>query len=109
MDNAGTNPSRVLQYSIDARPEPRSSLFDCGHNFRIGAAEKGMEDSIIKTRGDGKIKKIGLFHFISLPYVTTTVTLYQSTSQHSRVCIVHLALTLSNPGLPIRVFSSINL
>ena len=29
------------------------------------------------------------------------------TSQHSRVCIVHLALTLSNPGLPIRVFSSI--
>ena len=24
-----------------------------GHNFRIGAAEKGMEDSIIKTRGDG--------------------------------------------------------
>ena len=32
--------------------EPRSSPFDCGHNFRIGAAEKGMEDSI-KTRGDG--------------------------------------------------------
>ena len=31
------------------------------------------------------------------------------TSQHSRVCIVHLALTLSNPGLPIRVFSSIKL
>ena len=32
------------------------------------------------------------------------------TSQHSCVCnvyIVHLALTLSNPGLPIRVFSSI--
>ena len=29
------------------------------------------------------------------------------TSQHSRVCIVHLALTLSNPGLPIHVFSSI--
>ena len=29
------------------------------------------------------------------------------TSQHSRVCIVHLALTLSNPGLPIRVFFSI--
>ena len=53
MDNAGTNPSRVLQYSIDARPEPRSSPFDCGHNFRIGAAEKGMEDSIIKTQGDG--------------------------------------------------------
>ena len=50
-----------------------------------------------------------IFHFISLPYVTTTVMLYQSTSQHSRVCIVHLALTLSNPGLPIRVFSSINL
>ena len=50
MDNAGT---RVLQYSMDARPEPRSSPFDCGHNFRIGAAEKGMEDSIIKTRGDG--------------------------------------------------------
>ena len=53
MDNAGTNPSRVLQYSIDARPEPRSSPFDYGHNFRIGAAEKGMEDSIIKTLGDG--------------------------------------------------------
>ena len=53
MDNASTNPSRVLQYSIDARPEPRSSPFDCGHNFRIGVAEKGMEDSIIKTRGDG--------------------------------------------------------
>ena len=31
----------------------QSSPFDCGHNFRIGAAEKGMEDSIIKTRGDG--------------------------------------------------------
>ena len=30
-------------------------------------------------------------------------------SQNSRVCMVHLALTLSNPGLPIRVFSSINL
>ena len=29
------------------------------------------------------------------------------TSQHSRVCIVHLALTLSNPGLPICVFPSI--
>ena len=29
------------------------------------------------------------------------------TSQHSRVCIVHLALTLYNPSLPIRVFSSI--
>ena len=53
MHNAGTNPSRVLQYSIDARPEPRLSSFDCGHNFRIGAADKGMEDSIIKTRGDG--------------------------------------------------------
>ena len=23
-----------------------------GHNFRIGAAEKGMEDSIIKTQGN---------------------------------------------------------
>ena len=53
MDNADTNPSRVLQYSIDARPEPQSPPFDCGRNFRIGAAEKGMEDSIIKTRGDG--------------------------------------------------------
>ena len=51
MDNAGTNPSRVLQYSIDARPEPRSPPFDCGHNFRIGAAEKGMEDSIIRDSG----------------------------------------------------------
>ena len=29
------------------------------------------------------------------------------TSQHSRVCIVHIALTLSNSGLSIRVFSSI--
>ena len=29
------------------------------------------------------------------------------TSQHGRVYIIHLALTLSNPGLPIRVFSSI--
>ena len=29
------------------------------------------------------------------------------TSQHSRVCTVHLALTLSNSGLLIRVFSSI--
>ena len=53
MDNAGINPSRVLQYSIDARSEPRSPPFDCGHNFRIGATEKGMEDSIIKTWGDG--------------------------------------------------------
>ena len=55
MDNAGINPSRVLQYSIDARLEPQSPPFDCGHNFRIGAAEKGMEDSIIKTRGDGTV------------------------------------------------------
>ena len=54
------NPSKVLQYSIDARPEPRSSPFDCGHNFRIGAAEKGMEDSIIKTRGDGIINSIAM-------------------------------------------------
>ena len=29
------------------------------------------------------------------------------TSQHSRVCTVHLALTLFNFGLSIRVFSSI--
>ena len=29
------------------------------------------------------------------------------TSQHTCVCAVHLALTLSNSGLPIRVFSSI--
>ena len=52
MDNAGTNPSRVLQYSIDARPEPRSSPFDCGHNFRIGAGRErnGWWTLIIKTR-----------------------------------------------------------
>ena len=29
------------------------------------------------------------------------------TSQHTRVCTVHLALSLSNSGLSIRVFSSI--
>ena len=29
------------------------------------------------------------------------------TSQHSCVCTVDLALTLSNSGLPIRIFSSI--
>ena len=29
------------------------------------------------------------------------------TSQHSCVCIVHLALTLSNSDLPIRIFYSV--
>ena len=29
------------------------------------------------------------------------------TSQHSRVCAVHLTLTLSNSGSPIRIFSLI--
>ena len=29
------------------------------------------------------------------------------TCQHTHVCAVHLTLTLSNSGLPIRVFSSI--
>ena len=29
------------------------------------------------------------------------------TSQHSRVCAVYLVLTLSNSGLPIRIFSLI--
>ena len=29
------------------------------------------------------------------------------TCQHTRVCAVYLTLTLSNSGLPIRIFSSI--
>ena len=82
MDNASTNPSRVLQYSIDARPEPRSSPFDYGHNFRIGAAEKGMEDTIIKTRGDG---------IIVLPWTMPALTpqgcQVQYRYNHSNQCI----------------------